>query len=161
MLSATTGHAQNSDPELAPPLEFTAEPTKRIYSFREGVMVKFILKATRPAKVCLEKDVLTQMQVHISRSGEELPLQPLVVKDNRLMFHQPMKIRWLEPGEQLLFRANLKRFQFAGGETWEPGEYNITATFNLCEQTDSVEYDPAGQEVPIKTEQPGWFMIMS
>jgi hypothetical protein len=153
--------AEAEPPPNSPPIKLLIEPTKRIYSFREGLMVQFVLKATRRTKVCLEKDIMSQMQVRISRSGSLLPVEPLVLKDNRLIYHQSMQIRWLEPGEQLLFRANLKRFRFAGGESWEPGEYTVNATFNLCEQNGVDDYDPAGEEIPVEAEAPGWLMIMS
>ncbi len=143
------------------PLALLLEPEKRIYSSREGVMVKFILKATQRVKVCYAKDILSQMQLKISRSGHPLALQPLVVQDNSEIFQQPVNSRWLEPGQSLTFRSNLKRFHFAAGERWEPAEYTVSATFGLCDQAEDQPYDPAGKEMPIRTVMPAWFMIMS
>jgi len=68
-------------------------------------------------------------------------------------------LRWLEPGENVTLRANLKRFQFADGEHWEPGEYNVRATFNLCAQTPETEATVLEEEIPVKSAKSGWFMI--
>lgn len=143
------------------PLTIILEPEKRIYSSREGVMVKFVLKASRRVKVCYAKDILSQMQLKIARSGHNMALQPLVVQDNSQIFQQPMNIRWLESGQSMTFRTNLKRYKFAEGETWEPAEYNASATFDLCDQSEDQPYDPAGKEIPVRTTTPSWFMIMS
>ncbi len=125
-------------------------------------MVKFVFKARERVKLCLEKDILTQLQLTLSKSGKGiLPLEPLVVKDTRELFQQNLKVLWLDPGESTLFRANLKRFQFANGEEWTPAEYSISAKFSLCEQTPTDYVDPAAPETLIESENTGWFMIMS
>jgi len=147
--------------KITQPLVLILEPEKRIYSSREGVMVKFIFKASRRVKVCYAKDILSQMQLKISQGGHNLPLQPLVVQDNSQIFQQPMNIRWLESGQSMTFRSNLKRFKFAEGDQWDPAEYNVSATFGLCDQSEDQPYDPAGKEVPVRTTIPSWFMIMS
>jgi hypothetical protein len=85
------------------PITLSIEPNKRIFSSHEGLMVKFTLKAKERAKVCIEKDSLSQFKLQISRSGEQMPLQPLVVKDNRELFRQHMKVRWLDAGQTLTF----------------------------------------------------------
>ncbi len=144
------------------PVRLEIEPVKRIYSSREGIMVKFIFTAQARTKLCLEKDVLSQMQVNFYRPGVgKLPVQPLVLRDNKEIFKEKPKVQWLESGESLTLRANLKRFRFAGGEHWIPGEYSVGATFNLCEQTEDVEVSDEGLEIPVKTTRQGWFMIMS
>lgn len=144
-----------------PGLKLEVEPVKRIYSDREGLMVKFIFKAQSKTKLCLDNDILSQMQISIYRPGSgKLALQPLVLRDNSVIFQQPMQVRWLESGDSLTLRANLKRFKFANGESWEPGEYNVNATFNLCEQTPAEYVTDSGQEIPIKAARQGWFMIM-
>ena len=154
------GHAE---PAVAKPLlTLTLEPTKRIYSSREGVSVKFVFHASQRVKLCLDEDILSQVQVAIARSGQgEMPLQPLVMRDNSELFERPRKIRWLDSGESLTLRANLKRFHFSQGYRWQPGEYSASVTFGLCEQTPGDYDDPAGKETPIQSDGPGWFMIMS
>ena len=74
--------------------------------------------------------------------------QPLVMRDNSELFERARKIRWLESGESLTLRANLKRFHFNEGHRWQPGEYSAKATFGLCEQTPGDYDDPAGAETP-------------
>lgn len=148
--------------EAAAPLTLRLEPTKRIFSSREGVTVKFVLTARARTKVCLSKDVLSQMQISVGQSGRgQMPLAPLVLKDNTIRFQQALKVRWLEPGESLTLRANIKRLRFADGQPWAPGEYSVGATFNLCEQTPTEYVTETGQEIPVRAESQGWFMIMS
>ncbi len=143
------------------PLRMDVEPAKQIYTDREGLMVKFILTAREKTKLCLEKDPLSQMRITVSRSGQgKVPLEPLVLRDNRVLFDQNMKVRWLNPGDRVYLRANLKRLRFSGGGRWEPGEYSVSAVFNLCEQTPNEEVNDLGKEIPIPTARPGWFMIM-
>lgn len=144
------------------PVTLTLEPTKRIYSAREGVSVKFTFHANQRTKLCLSRDILTQMQLRIARSGTGvLPLQPLVVRDNSELFAERRKIYWLKPGQRLTLRANVRRFQLNDGETWKPGDYSVLATFGLCAQTPDDYDDPAGEEIPIPSDGLGWFMIMS
>lgn len=124
-------------------------------------MAKFTFLARSRTKLCLAKDLLSQMQVNISRSGTgKLPLKPLVIKDNSQIFQEPMKVVWLDAGESLSLRANLKRYQFDGGNQWTPGEYGVNATFNLCEQTPDPVVTEPGKETPVKASGQGWFMIM-
>lgn len=145
----------------APRLKLEVEPVKRIYSEREGLMVKFIFTAQNKTKLCLHDDILSQMQISIHRPGSgKLALQPLVVQDNSILFQKPLQVRWLNAGDTLTLRANLKRFQFADGDKWEPGEYNVNAVFNLCEQTATDYVTDTGKEIPIKAVRQGWFMIM-
>jgi hypothetical protein len=151
-----------ADAADTPGLKLEVAPVKQIYSNREGLMVKFILTARTRTKLCLAKDLLSQMQVDISRSGVgKLPLQPLVLRDNSALFSEKLKIHWLEPGESLTLRANLKRYRFNDGEVWKPGDYSVGATFNLCEQTADEQVMPGGKEVPVRSVRQGWFMIMS
>lgn len=142
-------------------LRLEIEPAKRIYSSREGLMVKFTFTALSKTKLCLDKDLLSQMQFSVFRPGTgKLQLQPLVVRDNSQIFAEPMQIRWLDSGESLTLRANLKRFKFANGEHWDPGEYNVSAVFHLCAQNASETVDASGPEIPVPTARQGWFMIM-
>lgn len=146
----------------SPTLKLEIEPMKRIYSSREGLMMKFVFTARQKTKLCMDKDILGQMQFSIYRSGKgKLPLQPLVLRDNSQIFAQPMKVRWLEAGESVTLRANLKRFQFAEGEKWVPGEYSVNAVFNLCEQNAEETVTDPGRETPVRAQGQGWFMIMS
>jgi hypothetical protein len=145
-----------------PVLKFEMEPAKRIYSSREGLVVKFTFTANARTKLCLEKDFLTQMTVSVSRPGVgKLPLAPLVVTDHKEIFQQRTKIRWLKAGEKLTLRANLRRFRFANGDPWAPGEYSVNAVFNLCEQTPEEAVNPLGKEIPVPARQPAWLMIMN
>lgn len=147
---------------VLPGLMLKVEPAKQIFSSREGLVTRFTFKAQSKTKLCLDKDILSQMQVTIARSGSgTLPLKPLVLKDNSQLFQEPMKVVWLEAGQSLTLRANLKRYQFDGGEQWTPGEYSVGATFNLCEQTPAQKVTDPGRETPVKSERQGWFMIMS
>jgi hypothetical protein len=144
-----------------PGLKLQLEPTKQIYTNHEGLVVKFIFTAQSKTKLCLDKDILSQMQINISKPGKgKIPLKPLVLKDNSQIFQEPMKVLWLDSGESLTMRANLKRFQFDNGEQWIPGEYSVNAVFNLCEQTPAETVTDPGQEIPIKSSGQGWFMIM-
>lgn len=143
------------------PVSMRVEPAKQIYTRREGLMMKFTFTAREKTKLCLDKDPLTQMQLTIHRAGHgKMELQPLVVRDNRALLERNMKVRWLEPGEQVVLRANIKRLGFAGGGAWEPGEYSVRAVFHLCEQTPNPEVTDIGREIPVSTDRPGWFMIM-
>lgn len=142
-------------------LRLQIEPTKQIYSLKEGLVVKFIFTANQKTKLCLSKDILSQMQVSISRPGQgRLALQPLVINDNSTIFQEPMRVHWLEAGQSLTLRANLKRYRFVDTDQWTSGEYTVSATFNLCEQTPSELVTDPGQEIPVKAVHPGWFMIM-
>lgn len=123
--------------------------------------MQFIFTANTKTKLCLDKDILSQLQLSVFRSGQgKLPLQPLVIKDNSHLFLTPMRVVWLLPGQSLTVRANLKRLQFEDGTVWAPGEYNADATFNLCEQTPVEPVTEPGRETPIKAARQGWFMIM-
>ena len=124
-------------------------------------MVKLTLKANRRAKVCLAKDILTQVRLKVSKSGQITPLKPLVVEDNSTLFDEPVIVKWLDPGQSLTFRTNLKRLNFANGDKWEPAEYNVAATYQLCDQTEDKAYDPAGRELSVPTQKIAWFLIMS
>ncbi len=149
---------QAGEPQL---LRLEIEPTKQIYSSREGLVVKLTFTANEKTKLCLAKDILSQMQVSISRPGQgKLALQPLIIQDNSKIFHEPMKVQWLESGQRVTLRANLKRYRFVNTAQWTPGEYNVNATFNLCEQTPMEVVTEPGVEIPVKAVQQGWFMIM-
>ena len=142
-------------------LRLEIEPIKQIYSNHEGLVFKFIFTAHERTKLCLAKDILSQTQISISRPGKgKVPLKPLVIQDNSEIFQEPMKVQWLDSGESVTLRANLKRYQFVDAEQWTPGEYNVNATFNLCEQTPTEVVTDPGQEIPIKASRQGWFMIM-
>ena len=142
-------------------LQMRLLPQKEIFSSREGLVMQFIFTAKAKTKLCLDKDILSQMQVSIFKSGQgKMPLKPLVIKDNSHLFLEPMKVVWLEAGQNLTVRANLKRFDLDGGAIWTPGEYSADATFNLCEQTPVVPVTEPGQETPVKASRLGWFMIM-
>jgi len=143
------------------PLRVQAIPIKNIYSSKEGVVVKFVFTAREKVRLCLEKDFLSQMQLKINKSGVTMPLKPLVSLDQGKMFHQQTRIYWLEPGESIMLRTNLKRYKFDQSHTWEPAEYTVNGTFNLCSQTGGEEYSPLEEETPVPFEKPGWFMIMS
>lgn len=142
-------------------LRLEIEPTKQIYSSHEGLVVKFTFTAKEKTKLCLAKDILSQMQISISRPGQgKIPLQPLVMRDNSRIFQEPVKVLWLNSGQRLTLRANLKRYQFFSEEQWTPGEYNVSAVFNLCEQSSAEVVTDLGQEIPVKAIRQGWFMIM-
>jgi hypothetical protein len=142
-------------------LRLEIEPIKQIYSIREGLVVKLIFKANQKTKLCMAKDILSQMDIAIFRPGQgKLALQPLVIKDNSTIFQEPMKVQWLESGQSLTLRANLKRYQFLDTDQWTPGEYNVSATFNLCEQTPAERVTDPGREIPVRAVRQGWFMIM-
>jgi hypothetical protein len=142
-------------------LRLEIEPTKQIYSSREGLVVKLTFTANEKTKLCLAKDILSQVQIAISRPGQgKMALQPLIIQDNSKIFQEPMKVQWLDSGQRVTVRANLKRYRFVDSEQWTPGEYNVNATFNLCEQTPMRMVADPGMEIPIKAVKQGWFMIM-
>src|SRR6478609_4891679 len=65
-----------------PPIEFRLEPNKQIFSHSEGLVMILSWLAKKPVKLCLAKDLLSQTQVEVSRSGRgKLPLEPLVIED--------------------------------------------------------------------------------
>ena len=144
------------------PLDLEIVPLKSIYSAREGLSVRFRFTARERTKLCLSKDLLSQMQVNVYRSGRgKIAMQPLVSRDNQVVFEETMKVRWLEPGQSIDLKANLKRLQFAEGQKWTPGEYSVRAAFSLCEQTPTEEVPDIGRETLIPARKPGWFMIMN
>ena len=144
------------------PLKVEIMPLKQIYSSHEGIVVKVVFTAREKVRLCMEKDFLSQMGLKISRPGVGvLPLKPLVSTNNREVFQQKMRIHWLEPGESLTLRTNLKRYHFDKGYQWEPAEYTVNGFFNLCSQTGGEEYSPLEEETPVPLVRPGWFMIMS
>lgn len=144
-----------------PLLQLKLAPQKEIFSNHEGLVMQFIFTAKARTKLCLDKDILTQTQVSIFQSGMgKLPLKPIVIKDNSHLFMAPMQVVWLDAGQSLTVRANLKRFQFDGGANWMPGEYNVDATFDLCEQTPMQMVTDPGHETPVKASRQGWFMII-
>lgn len=165
---STAPAAKSATPAMPPAaapqsaiLQMQLVPLNGIYSIREGLVMQFIFTAKAKTKLCLDKDILSQMQLSVFRSGQgKLPLKPLVIKDNSHLFMEPMRVVWLESGQSLTVRANLKRFQFDGGASWVPGEYNADAIFNLCEQTPVEPVTEPGHEIPIKAARQGWFMIM-
>ncbi len=150
--------------EMTPdvPIALAIEPQKQIYTAREGLMVRFVFKARQPARVCFEKDPLSQFNFSVYRSGTgELPLQPVVTHDTRVLFDQRPSVFELASGDVHVYRLNLKRLHFRQGEAWTPGDYTVKATFNLCEQAEGKHWDPSGQEIPLKAVQPARFMIMN
>lgn len=152
------------DKDLLPvqPIALTLEPQKQIYTAREGLMVKFTFKALQPARVCFEKDPLTQFRFSVYRSGTgALPLQPVVTHDTRVLFDQRPEVFMLDSGEVHVYRLNLKRLHFRQGEAWTPGDYTVNATFSLCEQTEDKAWDASGKENPLGILQPARFMIMN
>ncbi len=145
-----------------PPVSLTMKPLKNIYSPREGLGVQFVFHAIRPTRLCLEKDPFTQFQFNVERGGVgKLPLAPIVVKDTRELFFQPIKVVNLQPGKPYYLRGNLKRLNFTDGQDWGIGDYYVSATFFLCNQEEDEEtFDSAGEEIPIKSAKTATFMIM-
>jgi hypothetical protein len=144
-----------------PPLVLGIESSKQIFSSREGLVLQFTWTAKGPVKLCLAKDLLSQVQIDISRSGRgKLPVQPLTLRDNSRIFQEAMRVYRLKAGESITRRANLKRYRFNEDEGWVPGEYNVAATFHLCEQTAAETVTDPGTEIPIRAARPAWFMIM-
>ncbi len=143
------------------PLKFSIEPTKRIYTSREGVRVKLVFTAIQRTKLCLKKDVLSQLSVKIHRAGQLVPMQPFTVKDTSLLFKQSPEVHWLDAGETLVRTASLKRYQFKDGSPWFSAEYSVSGAFDLCEQNDRDDVDVLEESFPVKTQQAAWFMIMS
>ena len=127
---------------------------------RDGLVMQFIFTAKARTKLCLNKDLLSQTQVTLYKAGVgKVPLKPLVIQDKSLLFMAPMRVVWLEAGQSLTVRANLKRFQLDSGANWTPGEYGAEASFNLCEQTPAEPVTDPGRETPIPSARQGWFMI--
>jgi len=158
--SASTSASVASMPQSSL-LQLRLAPQKQIFSQREGLVMQFIFTAKSKTKLCLDKDILSQMQVSLYQAGVgKLPLKPLVIKDNSHLFLEPMRVVWLDSGQTMTVRANLKRFQLDGGSIWSPGEYSVDATFNLCEQTPVEPVTDPGHETPVKAAGPAWFMIM-
>lgn len=160
---ATPGWGNGQTP---PPVTLSIEPSKQIFSSREGLVLQFTWKAKGMVKLCLAKDLLSQVQIGISRSGRgKLPVQPLTLRDNSQMFQpvvqEPMRVYRLKAGQSITRRANLKRYRFEENEEWVPGEYSVTATFHLCEQTPGETGTDSETEIPIRAVRPAWFMIMT
>lgn len=155
-----TEKAEKHDTSSAP-LTLSIHPLKSIYGRKEGVTVEFVLKASRPTKICLEKDPLTQFQLQISRGGKgALPLEPLVTTDTRELYFEKIRLVDLKAGDSFPFRANLKRLAFSKGEKWASGDYMVTGVFNLCDQEGGFTHDSAGKEIPIRATENGRFLIL-
>ncbi len=155
--ASTLGYAAGTAP---PPLRLEIQPSKQIFSNHEGIVTMLKLTATTRTKVCLANDILSQIEMTINRSGVgSLPLLPMVIEDKSQFYQEPLRIVWLEAGQSMSLRLNLKRYLFANGERWKPGNYSTTGTFNLCEQTPATTVTDTGQEIPIKAQQSSGFMI--
>lgn len=142
-------------------IRLTIDPLKEIFSSHEGLVMLFKWTAKKPVTLCLTNDFLSQTKINIYRSGSgKLPLQPLIVRDNGTLYQEPMQVYHLKTGESISRRANLKRYHFGEGKNWIPGEYNVEASFNLCEQTLNEPITDPGQESVIHAVKTGWFMIM-
>jgi hypothetical protein len=153
--------ATTDKPSDRPPLVLRVEPVKSIYRLREGVTLQFTLTAQEPVRLCLEKDPLTQFQFQVTRGGKgQIPLEPLVVNDNRELYFEKMRIIDLKPGQTFPYRANLKRLNPAKGEKWLAGDYSVQTTFNLCDQKAGLTFDSSGRETPIKAQGVGRFLIV-
>ncbi len=151
--------AETTSPQ--PPIKFRLEPTKRIFTSREGVRVKLVFTATQRTKLCLKKDVLSHLSIDVYRAGQRVLMQPLTVKDTSVLFKQTPKVYWLEAGDSLVRMASLKRYTFKDGSAWFPAEYSVSGRFDLCEQNDRNEVDLLEDAIPVEAEHDAWFMIMS
>ncbi len=167
-------HAQNMDTLTGEPkaldtansttksVEISMMPHKQIFSRREGLMVSFVFKALEPARICFEKDPISQFQFKIIRSGKgKLNLAPLVVQDTRRLFGQRPKIFHLNSGDTHTYRLNLKRIHFLSGEKWMPGDYSVEASFRLCEQRENNDWQETDVETSVPVVRPARFMIMN
>jgi len=144
-----------------PGLKLELVPTKQIYSSREGLTLQVILTAKTRTKLCLSRDILNQLKLKVYRSGQgQLKLQPLVLQDNSVAFQDDDPPVWLEAGQKITLKTNLKRYLFSEGASWEPGEYGISGSFMLCGQNEQSTAGDPGKETEIPTLQQGWFMIM-
>lgn len=137
------------------PVEFRLESNKQIFSHSEGLVMILSWLAKKPTKLCLAKDLLSQTQVEISRSGKgKLSLEPLVIEDKSKLLDMPDQIMNLKTGQLVRRRVNLKRFHFNGGEHWDAGDYTVKATFSLCAGADREE------EIPLPAKASAYFMLM-
>jgi|GEM_PF-3491540 len=137
------------------PVEFRMEANKQIFSHSEGLVMILSWMAKKPTKLCLAKDLLSQTQVEISRSGKgKLSLEPLVIEDKSKLLDMPEQVMNLKTGQLVRRRVNLKRFHFKGGEHWDAGDYTVKATFSLCAGADKEE------EIPLPAKQSAYFMLM-
>lgn len=142
-------------------LQLKIIPKKQIYTNREGLQMHILLKAIAPVTLCLEKDMFTQFDFSLYRSGKgKLNLMPIVEQDNSVLFKQPVQSVALKPGETFSYWINLKRLKLADGEQWIPGDYSVTATFRLCDQVHPEAADSASRETSIPAGQSTHFMIM-
>lgn len=169
LLYAEDKPVSDSQPSGKPPISLRLETTQNIYSSRQGLMIRLELIANERAKVCIADDIMSQLQVKVNKSGVSIPLKPLVVNDNSTVFRGPSQHKWLEPGQKLTYHINLKRLKFADGTQWMPGEYSASAVYMLCPQIKDkpeteltpLEEDEPGDDIPVKSTKPVWFMIMS
>jgi hypothetical protein len=161
-MTKTTARPKAPPKEL-PYLSLSIEPVKTIFRNHEGLPMKFIFKAYKATRLCLEKDPMSQFQFQVLRGGAGvLPIAPLVVTDTRELYFEKIRRIELKPGDVYPIRANLKRFDFSEGEKWLPGDYTVSATFNLCDQSEQAKQDSsAGKEIPIKSTQNGRFIILN
>ncbi|MBY0405818.1 MAG: hypothetical protein K2X66_18085 [Cyanobacteria bacterium] len=161
-MTKTTARPKAPPKEL-PYLSLSIEPVKTIFRNHEGLPMKFIFKAYKATRLCLEKDPMSQFQFQVLRGGAGmLPIAPLVVTDTRELYFEKIRRIDLKPGDIYPIRANLKRFDFSEGEKWLPGDYTVSATFNLCDQSEQAKQDSSGgKEIPIKSTQNGRFIILN
>ena len=137
------------------PVEFRMEANKQIFSHSEGLVMILSWLAKKPTKLCLAKDLLSQTQVEISRSGRgKLTLEPLVIEDKSKLLDMPAQVLNLQTGQVIRRRVNLKRFHFSGGEHWDAGDYTVKATFSLCTGEGKEE------EILLPAKQSAYFMLM-
>jgi hypothetical protein len=157
-------------PTIDLPLELTISSQKQIYTSREGIMIRMNFLALQPVDLCLQKDPLSQFDITIFRSGlGPLRLKPMVVQDNSVLFAEKTRVFHLNPGDNLPYRANLKRVHFARNDGWEAGDYTVSVNFHLCDPTvgKKIRENPfletntlGGKEGNIPSLQPARFMIM-
>jgi hypothetical protein len=137
------------------PIEFRLEASKQIFSHSEGLVMILSWLAKKPVKLCLAKDLLSQTQVEVSRSGRgKLTLQPLVIEDKSKLFDMPSQILNLQTGQSVRRRVNLKRFHFSEGEHWDAGDYTVKASFSLCAG------EGKDEELRLPAKAPAYFMLM-
>jgi hypothetical protein len=136
------------------PLSIQVHSRKTIYGLHEGIQAQLVFTAIQKTRLCLASNLMQQLQFSVVHQGSGvLAQQPVVI-------NQPSKttLRYLdlEPGQSIQRRVNLKQIRFQQNASWPPGEYQVKATFFLCEQQDN----PGQNEIPVVSQNRATFLIL-
>lgn len=142
--------------ETAPLADLTLTPLHSMMHYRQKIGMKASLTAHEPMTVCLFKQPLAQFDWDIKHMSHGpvlidplvinfLPTDPFAMGKNLRGYD-----RWvtLKAGQSYTFRLSLSQLDLATGQGFEPGEYQVKATFHLCDPNDIEHNTPLGNPDP-------------